>query len=430
MATRVTTPTAPRVHRLSLSLATQESLRIALLSRGATFVVAFFASLGFTAGAHGVAVRNARRFDVAGVTHPFRSVLDLLLSPLARWDAVWYLSIAGTGYNGIRSRAAFFPLYPLLVRAVGELGGALPGALLVASYCVSLAAFAGALFLLYRLVELELGRSLATPTLLFLALFPASFFFGAPYSESVFLLVSVGAFYAARTGRWAWAGILGAAASATRDTGVLMLIPLVVLYLWGPRLDRPGEAPRYRLKADAGWLLLAPLGLVAYASYLWLAHGDPVAFMHVQTGWFRHLAAPTAGVWDAVVAGFDGAKQLVRASGHHALLPASDLFQQASLNLVLLGFLAFAIVATVGTLRRLPAAYGAYAVASLIVPLSYPVAGQPLMSLPRFLSVLFPLFMWVAIACERRRLTPLAIGLSALGLGWLVTLFATWHWVA
>jgi hypothetical protein len=430
VAYEVRTRAVAHVERFRLSSAAREGVRIALFTRAGTFVVAFFASLSFTAGARGVAARNARLYDVAGVTHPFRNFLDLLLSPLARWDAIWYLSIAGTGYNGIRPRAAFFPLYPLLVRAVGELGGALPGALLVASFVVSLAAFAGALVLLYRLVELELGPSFAAPTLVLLALFPASFFFGAPYSESLFLLVSVGAFYAARTGRWAWAGALTAAASATRSSGILLIVPLAVIYLWGPREDRPGEAPRYRLRGDAAWLLLAPLGLAAYAGYLWFSHGDPVSFMDVQTGWFRHFAGPAAGIWDGVLAGFNGAKLLVSASQHHRLLPGGDPLQQASLNLMLLGFLAFAIVATVGTLRRLPPAYGSYVVVSLLFPLSYPVAGQPLMSLPRFISVLFPLFMWVALVAQRRKVMPLAIGLSALGLGWLVTQFATWHWVA
>ena len=72
-----------------------------------------------------------------------------------------------------------------------------------AAYAVALAAFLGALTLLHRLVSLELGRPLARPVLLLLAVFPAALYFGAPYAESLFLLLAVGAFYAARTGRWA-----------------------------------------------------------------------------------------------------------------------------------------------------------------------------------------------------------------------------------
>ncbi len=63
---------------------------------------------------------------------------------------------------------------------------------------------------------------------------------------------------------------------------------------------------------------------------------------------------------------------------------------------MLLAFLLAALVAVVGVLRRLPLAYGAYVIAALALPLSYPVRAQPLMSLPRFLVVLFPLGIWLA----------------------------------
>jgi hypothetical protein len=102
----------------------------------------------------------------------------------------------------------------------------------------------------------------------------------------------------------------------------------------------------------------------------------------------------------------------------------------AGTNLMLLGFLVFALVACVGTMRRLPLAYGLYVAVALTLPLSFPAKPQPLMSLPRFLSVLFPLFMWLALVCEERRWTQGAVAVSALGLGLFTTQFATWHWLA
>ena len=81
-------------------------------------------------------------------------------------------------------------------------------------------------------------------------------------------------------------------------------------------------------------------------------------------------------------------------------------------------------------LRRLPLAYGAYVVAALALPLSFPVGPQPLMSLPRFLAVLFPLFMWLALACRTPRRRGLALAALALGLGVFTARYATWHWVA
>ena len=81
---------------------------------------------------------------------------------------------------------------------------------------------------------IKVGAVAVLGTLLLLAVFPTAVFFGAPYSESVFLLLAVGAFYAARTDRWAWAGTCAAAAAATRSAGVLLMLPLVMLW-WTSR---------------------------------------------------------------------------------------------------------------------------------------------------------------------------------------------------
>jgi hypothetical protein len=428
------------------------AFRVFLLTRTAIAALAVVAALALGTGSARVlpgAPPNSERFDAPGLTQPFDDVGDALFAPLARWDAVWYLSIADSGYesrgaDSPGARAAFFPLYPLLVRALALPAGASPEALLLAAYAVSLAAFLGALYLLHRLVALELGARIARATLLLLALFPAAYYFGAPYAESLFLLVSVAAFYAARTGHWAWASVAAAAASATRSVGIVLLVPLAILYLYGPRgdgsqeRDRPRAAglgrlrPRYRLRADALWLALAPVGLAAYATYLGVAHGDAFAFLRLQEAWHREFAGPFGAVWNGAVAAFEGVRQLASGSRTPVFFEQSggDPFQVARDNLMLFGFLVFAAVASVGALRRLPAAYGSYAVVALALPLSFPVGPQPLMSLPRFLSVLFPLFVWLALVCEERRVTGRTLAVSALLLGLLTAQFATWHWVA
>ena len=397
----------------------------ALITRAAVLCVAAFAALSAGPAADGgVAAHNAARYDVPALTHPLGGLGDLLLAPLARWDAVWYLGIADHGYgHAAAGKAAFFPLYPLAVRVVGALGGDSRGALLVAAYLVSLSAFAGALYLLYRLTALELGPARARTTLLLVAVFPASLYFGAPYSESLFLLTSVGAFYAARTGRWAWAGIAAAGAAATRSSGVLLLAPLAAIYVSG-RGWRPSR--------DAAWLLLGPLGLGAYALYLGLAHGDALAFLDVQQAWYRHFAGPLGGAWDGLVAGFEGARQLLSGSREHVYFQQAggDPFRVASMNLMLLAFLVFALVGTFGVWRRLSSPYALWTAVALLLPLSFPVGPQPLMSLPRFLAVLFPLFMWLAIECEERDWTPWVVATFAVGLGLFTEQFATWHWLA
>ena len=363
---------------------------------------------------------NEGKFDEPALTHPFGGVADDVFSPLARWDATWYLEIARDGYEGGLD-AAFFPLYPLLVRAL-VLPFPSEGALLVSAYAVSLACFLGALWVLHRLVELELGRPVATASVWLLALFPAAVYFGAPYSESLFLLASVGAFYAARTGRWAWAGALAAAASATRSAGLVLLVPLVMLWLESnPRAGR-----------NLAWLGLAPIGLAAYALYLGLDHGDALAFLEVQEAWHRDFAGPFVGVWDGAVAAWDGVRQVVSGSSETVYFERAggDPQAVARINLMLFAFLVFAAVAVVGTFRRLPRAYGAYALAALALPLSFPVDPQPLMSLPRFLAVLFPLFIWLAVVTEGRGRTVPVAAVSAVGLALFTSRFASWEWIA
>ncbi len=409
-------------------------MRIGASSRLAVLLVAVFAALSFGPASGGLARQNADKFDVPALTH---AIADPLLAPLARWDSVWYLRIAESGYGGNASprsghrpllaqdrapRAAFFPLYPLLVRGVGTLFGGSHAALLVAAYLVSLAAFLAALVLLHRLTELELGRPLARPALLLLAVFPAAVYFGAPYSESLFLMLAVGAFYAARTDRWAWAGACAGLAATTRSAGILLLLPLAMIW-WSSRPRRP---------ARGAWLILAPLGLAGYAAWLGLVEGDALRFLDVQDAWSRELSVPLAGAWDGLVAAVDGVRQLASGSRTPVYfeVAAGDPFRIAAINVMLFATLVFAVAACVGVLRRLPRPYGVWVAASLVLPLSFPVTPQPLMSLPRFVSVLFPVFMWLALVCEERRATDLVAAASAVGLGLFTAEYASWHWIS
>jgi mannosyltransferase PIG-V len=364
--------------------------------------------------------RRAVDFDPLGLTRPFTSLGDLLVAPAARWDSVWFLRIAEHGYVADEpARAAFFPLYPLLVR----IGEALTGSAIVGGILVSSLAFAVALVVLHRLTALELGSAAARATVWLTALFPVAFFFSAVYSESLFLALSVGAVYAARTGRWGCAGALGALGAATRSAGVLLVVPLAVLYLREHR----------RPHADALWIAVVPLGVAAFCAWLALRGGDASAPLHAQGEWYRHFTGPLAGARDATVAAWDGARQLL--SGSRAPVyferAGGDPFAVAGHNLTLFAFLAAAIPAVVGVLRRLPAAYGAYVVTALMLPLSFPAAPQPLMSLPRFLAVLFPLFMWFGWWASQGQWRQRAVmGVSAAGLVVFTAQFATWHWVA
>jgi hypothetical protein len=403
-------------------------------------------------------VRHA--FNPPGMTRGFGWLGDLLAAPAARWDASWYLVIAHYGYRPelapfTSARTAFFPLYPAGLSGISWLG--VPPVL--AGVLLSTLALAAALYGIHRLTTLELasgaGRALARRggsapvarlAVMVTAFAPMAFFFSAVYSESLYLALSVGVFWFARQGRWIWVGVLGALAAATRSTGLLLALPALMLYLYGPRQDRPADLPRaagaafvrllrprYRVRRDILWLGLLPAGLVLYLVYLGLAGGDPLSPFHAQDVWGRHFAGPYLGVWDGITAAFDGLRQLLSLSRHPVYFPIAvgDPFVVAGHNLVLLAFLLAAVPAIVGVLRVLPLAYGAYVLAALALPLSYPVSAQPLMSLPRFLVVLFPLGMWFAawLAARPRAQRPVLAASAAL-LGLFAAEFATWHWVA
>src|SRR5262249_23033441 len=107
-----------------------------------------------------------------------------------------------------------------------------------------------------------------------------------------------------------------------------------------------------------------------------------------------------------------------------------DPLMVAGQNVMLFCFLVLGVAAVIGALRRLPIAYGAYAIVALAFPLSYPVTPQPLASLPRYDVVLFPPFMGPAWWLERRRRTTPAIAALAVLLGLFTAEFATWRFVA
>jgi hypothetical protein len=374
----------------------------------------------------GVHAGHRAGFDPAGLTRPFGALGDLLVAPAARYDAVWFLSIADGGYDR-PDQAAFFPLYPALVRALGTLCGSA----LLAAIVLSCAAFVAALAVVHRLADLEAGPEAARWTVAALSLFPGSLWFSAAYSESLFLLVSAGAILAARQRRWAIAAALGALAAATRSAGVVLLVPLGLLWLDAAR------AHRARLR-DAAWLVLVPAGLLLFCAALPLFDLPRDAPFAAQDTWHRAFGGPWAGVRDGAVAAWDGARQLLHGSRTPVYFtPAGgDAFEVGRHNLMLFAFLLMAIPALAGALRRLPLAYGAYAAAALLLPLSYPVGPQPLMSLPRFEAVLFPLFLWLGIVLARggRRGAAwrgrIVLAVFAAGLAAFSALSSTWHWVA
>lgn len=353
-------------------------------------------------------------------TQPVGGLGDVLAAPAVRWDAIWYLQIAQHGYQTLPA-TRFFPGFPVLVAAASGLLGSGWVAGVLVSVLASIVAFE----LVRRLSELELGPQAARSAIALLAFAPVALFFSAVYSESLFLALSAGTFYAARKEKWATAGTLGALAAATRVTGILLVVPVLLLFLYGPDDSEAivawssGRRPRRRVGPQIMWALLIPTGTAAFAAYLAVRGFGPLAFIHTQQHVSQHrLTVPVITVWYAVVAAW-----------HQLTLQGNVIAVQSSQAVFQCGALLVAGAALVGTVRRLPIAYGAYALVSIVFVLSSPTVGDPLVGFARYATVLFPLYMfagaWVA---ERGVSRAVLIGSAAL-LAVCTIQFATGHMV-
>src|SRR5262249_47881050 len=146
----------------------------------------------------------------------------------------WDPSITTRGQNVV-----FFPLYPVLMRTLAPVAG---GDVVIAGLILSLACFTVAVALLYRLAALEIGDDDAGPAVLFLVTYPFALFFSASYTESLFLLVTVGAFYAMRRERPLEASFFGLAAGLARPNGFWIAAPLLWMELTSTKAkEKDGE---------------------------------------------------------------------------------------------------------------------------------------------------------------------------------------------
>ncbi len=389
-------------------------MEIFLWSRAGIWAAAVFAFLVFEPNRH----PEAARWDDPAVTRDLGFVTDVW----ARWDSVWFLRIAEHGYGSLDgTAAAFYPLYPASVSLVGR---AFLGHYVLAGIIVSLAASLAAFVLLHDLAETKLGVEGAHRTVIYLAVFPMTLFLQAVYSEALFLLLTVAAFVLAERRRFGPAGLIAGLALLTRPAG-LALLPALALIAWHSPDRRRGLAN----------LAVAPLLFCLYPVYLWIDRGDPFAFARAQDVWTRHIsyAGPFGGIWDGLRAGWAGVRQLVSGSHTTTYWPAvdgTDPMRVAAVNLEALAFLVLFAALTIVAWRRFGAPYGLFAALSLAIPLSVPSERWPLLSLPRFGLVVFPLFLALAALGGRPRVHVAIVSVSSVMLGVAIVQWSLWQWVA
>src|SRR5439155_11492265 len=228
--------------------------------------------------------------------------VSLIFNTFAQWDSGWFIRIANHGYD-VKQSSAFFPLYPLVVRGVAEV----MRSTVVAGVLVSVASAGIAAIAIFRIGRRLLGESVASDSVLFLALFPLAFVFTAVYSDALFLALAGWSFLAALRRQAISASVLGALAVATRPTGLALLPALLLL------LSPKGRTVRARLQPLD--LVLLPAALGAYALYLHYHFHDAGAFYHSQNVfWLRETPrlGPLQGAWEALHTAEQGAAELVR----------------------------------------------------------------------------------------------------------------------
>jgi hypothetical protein len=358
-----------------------------LLSRAILWGVAFMATsaIGQPGGAH------------------FPSAEESVRLP-GHWDAGWYLGVAAGGYrwntpDHDSGRIAFFPGYPAVVGVIGR-ALRLPNdepPWLWTGVVVSTLLFGLGLFYVFQLAREILGDAAASQTTWIAAAYPFSLFYGQMYAESLFLAAVAGAWYFTRRQHYLRGAGWGLICGLTKPTGCLAatLVAWTIYEQW-----RQGRlATRGRTRAVLA--LVAPAaGLLLYAAYIKITTGSWLAWMEAQQRWGRESTNPLR-VASMVLTG-------VRDLGLFDYV-VQQPYDAANAIASLL-----ALVAIVPVTQRFGLGAGSFVGLSVLVPLSF----GGLLSIGRFTSVLFPIFMWLA-TLSRRPVLPIAFGVMQCVLAWM-----------
>ncbi|QKZ16227.1 glycosyltransferase family 39 protein [Streptomyces chartreusis] len=327
---------------------------------------------------------------------------------LASWDGWWYQQIAAHGYHPelvpVRgatglitlegNSAAFFPLYPALMRLTSEATGlGLYGAGLLVSIVASFAAALG----IYAIADHLAGRRAGLAAAGLWAVWPGSGVEWAVYSDSLYVALAAWTCHAVINRRWLTAGLLACAAGLNRPTAVALFAAVAVaavltLYRRQDGVLRPMAA-----------LAVAPIGLLAYLGWVGHRMGDYTGYFKLQSGAWAHEWDYGRQTLDVLMSVPVGQRDYLFA------WPFADLI---GVGVVLL---AFALLPLLIRLRP-PAVLLVYTVLTLALILG---SQQIFSNVSRYLLPAFPLFLPLAVALRRLSLTYqfMLLGVLALASG-------------
>jgi hypothetical protein len=340
-----------------------------------------------TANVYTLAVYAATRVPLlAGALTAYMIDPNLSVTGLAtRWDSWWYLYIADNGYGHTLhppvdafharfSTFGFFPGYPLLLRAVHTFSG------------IGLVLGLAALRAVYALGEAYGGEQVGKLSALLVAAWPGSAVLALPYSEGLYVAAAALCLWGLLTERWIIAGLAGLVASATRASGVaLILTCLVVAWL---------QLVRHRRLLPLVAPILATLGIGSFLVFGYRSTGDPLIWLHAETLWHQHLDFSSGLVhhWaiDLPGRGGLGARALVQVGGACVLA-------------------LFAVVVVLMR-RHLTVALATYAAVTTFLVIGYSAVGPR----PRMLLSLIPGFVWTAALLRPRQGEILALAFASM----------------
>ena len=321
------------------------------------------------AGSGIVAAQRGVDANVNNIPRP-AGAQTFIVQVLDSWDGNWYMEIVRGGYPTtippnityfqVEARAAFFPLYPLLVRAFDRV---LPGSEVFAGVFVNALVGGLAVLMIGYLARVLYGVKPAERTMILVALFPGSFVLSFAYSEGLLLLLAAACLLFLYRRQWLLAGVVAALATATRPNGVAVAVACGVAALIAIWQDREWKA----LIAP----ILAPIGFVAFQWYLRVHTNEDWAWFRVQReAWAEGTSFGATALQDTF--GFLT----------HPLNSPTDVLTTTSL------FAMFALIFTAWK-KRLPWPMVAY----VVVVLALMIIPETVTARPRFVYTAFPLFI-------------------------------------